>query len=329
MTTPSILVSLDDEQWNHKPSIKLQYGSQVDKFGAPKTEVRVIGARLGSNIEQVNPKSLARYISRGQTWSPFVFNVCPNWKRPRRIEQLFKSCQVIAVDFDNGESTEDIVGKAEGLGLEFSILHHSFSSTTDYPKHRGIIFIDEKITDFETAKEISTGLAYAFDADKQCIDVARLYFGSTPNSIISVESEYVAEVSKLQEIAKSVNAQQYITKSERNVSKPEGSEWGDSKMQKKILAGLSTSKQTYVKKKVLGILKDIEKYDGSKGSRYECVWRNASRMARMPEVVGSAVFQWVIDAINSNPHFKDWEWNAEEVVINAIQWSADHADDPV
>jgi hypothetical protein len=328
MTTLA-LISLDFEQWDHKPSSKLQYRDQVDKFGNPRTETRVIGARLGSEIEKVTPKSLARFVSRGQTWSPFVFQECPQWRRPRRIEALFKSCQVFAIDFDNGESTKDIQLKAEKLGLKFSIIHHSFSSTPDHPKHRGIIFADKEITDFETARKISTGLAYAFDGDKQCIDVARLYFGSVASSIISVEAGYCASVGDLEKIANEVNADQYLVKSERNVSKPDEAEWGDAKMQRSILAGLSASKRSYVKRKVLGILKDIEAFDGSKGSRYECVWRSASRLARMPEVVGSAVFQWTLEAIEKNPHFADWDWDASNVIMSAIEWSSNHADDPV
>jgi hypothetical protein len=329
MEIPKVLISLDHEQWDHKPSPKLQYKSEVDKFGNPRSEVRVIGARLGANIEQVTAKSLSRYISRGQTWSPFVFNVCPNWKRPRRVEGLFKSCQVFAIDFDNGETTEEIQLRAAELGLKFSILHTSFSSTPEHLKHRGIIFTDTEVVDFEQAKKISTGLAYAFDGDKQCIDVARLYFGSVADCIISVEPEYLAEVGLLEKIAEHVNAEQYITKSERNVAKPEGSEWGDSALQRKILASLTPSKRSYVKRKVLGILKDVETYDGKKGSRYECVWRSASRLARMPEVVGSAVYQWMIDSIDKNPVFKGWDKDPSEVVMSAIQWSSDHADDPV
>ena len=92
----NILVSIDDETWDHKPSIKLQYKDWVDKFGNPRNEVSVIGARLGSNIDKVSPTSLARGIAQGKTWSPFIFNECPHWKRPRRIETLFKSCQQIS-----------------------------------------------------------------------------------------------------------------------------------------------------------------------------------------------------------------------------------------
>lgn len=328
--TISAHISLDHEQWSHKPSSKLQYKEQVDKFGNPRSEVRVIGARLGSEVEKVTPKSLARAVSRGQTWSPFVFNECPQWRRPRRIEALFKSCQVFALDFDNGESVDEITSQAKSLGLQFNLIHHSFSSAPEHPKLRGIIFMDKEITDFETARLYSTALAHAFDgADKQCIDVARLYFGSRVDSIVTVSSDSVTESATLKRIAESVEADKFLVKGERNVSKPDNTEWGDAKVQRSILAGLSASKRAYVKRKVLGILKDVETFDGAKGSRYECVWRNASRLSRMPEVVGSAVYQWMIESIEKNPYFADWDWDAKSVVMNAIEWSSDHADDPV
>ena len=327
---PSALISLDYEQWDHKPSTKLQYKDQVDKFGNPRSEVRVIGARLGSEIEKATPTSLARFVSRGQTWSPFVFNECPQWKRPRRVEALFKGCQVMALDFDNGESVEAIVSQAEKLGLQFNLIHHSFSSTPEHPKLRGIMFVEREISDFETARLYSTALAHAFEgADKQCIDVARLYFGSRADSIVSVSSDSVVEIKTLEKIAESVEAEKFLVKGERNVSKPDNTEWGDAKVQRSLLAGLSASKRAYVKRKVLGILKDVETFDGSKGSRYECVWRNASRLSRMPEVVGSAVYQWMLESIEKNPYFSDWDWDAKSVVMNAIEWSSNHADDPV
>lgn len=326
----SVLISLDHEQWDHKPSIKLQYKDQVDKFGNPRTEVRVIGARLGSEIDSVTPKSLARAITRGQTWSPFVFNECPQWKRPRRVEALFKSCQVFALDFDNGDSVEDVVAHGKTLGLEFNIVHHSFSSTPDHPKLRAILFVEKEITDFDTARLYSTALAHAFEgADRQCIDVARLYFGSRADSIVTVSSDSVVKVATLEKIAKSVDAEKFLVKGERNVSKPDATEWGDAKVQRSILGSLSASKRSYVKRKVLGILKDVENFSGAKGSRYECVWRSTSRLSRMPEVVGSAVYQWMLESVEKNPYFSDWDWDASNVIMNAIEWSTNHADDPV
>lgn len=323
-------VSLDWEQFEHKPSSKLQYKDQVDKFGTPRTETRVIGARLGSQIEQVTPKSLARYVSRGQTWSPFTFNECPQWKRPRRLEGLFKSCKIVSLDFDSGESIEEITSQGEKLGFKFNIIHHSFSSTSDHPKLRGIIFLESEVVAFDKARLYSESLPYAFpNADKACVDVARLYFGSTPGSIVLVDDKQTCSIALLEEVAKGAEGQSRLVKTQRNVAKPENTEWGDSKLQRAVLAKLSPAKRAYVKRKALGILKDIETFDGKSGSRYNCLWKSASRLARMPEVVGSAVYEWTRDAVSKNSHFEGWDKDPDEVIMNAIEWSADHADDPV
>jgi hypothetical protein len=236
----------------------------------------------------------------------------------------------MALDFDENESPDEITSQGEELGLKFNILHHSFSSTPECIKLRGIIFLEEEITDFETARLYSSALAHSFkNADKQCVDVARLYFGSGADCIVSVSRAYRLGLSVLKGLADSVGAENFLVKGERNISKPDEAEWGDSKTQRLILSRLSSKKRAYITKKVLGILKDIEEFDGSKGSRYECVWRGASRLARMPEVVGSAVHQWTLDAIAKNDHFKGWDWDAEQVVMSAIEWSSGHADEPV
>lgn len=236
----------------------------------------------------------------------------------------------MALDFDKNESPDEIISQGEELGLKFNILHHSFSSTPECTKLRGIIFLEEEIKDFETARLYSSALAHSFkNADKQCVDVARLYFGSRENCIVSVNRAYRLPLSVLKDLADSIGAENFLVKGERNISKPDEAEWGDSKTQRLILSKLSPKKRAYITKKVLGILKDIEQFDGSKGSRYECVWRGASRLARMPEVVGSAVHQWTLDAIAKNDYFKGWDWDAEQVVMSAIEWSSGHADEPV
>lgn len=323
-------ISLDYEHWDRKPSPKLQYKDLVDKFGVPKTEVRVIGARLGSDIAVVTPKSLCKYIVQGRTWSPFVFKVCPNWKRPRRLEGLFRSCQVLALDFDDGQTPEQIKLQAAQLGVKFNVIHHSFSSTPQHQKLRAVAFLENAMTDFDTTRLYSSALAHSFTgADTQCVDVARLYFGSKPDSIVEINQEEYTPVSVLESLVVSTKASDLMVKSERNVFKSEDSEWGDAKLQRKILAGLSSPKRAYVKRKAMGILAEIESFDGSDNSRYVCVWRGASRLARMPEIVGSAVYQWVLDAVAKNPHFADWDRDPEEVVMSAIEWSSSHADDPV
>ena len=325
----SATISLDSEPWDHKPSPVLQYGNEKDKYGTPKTEVRVLGSRLGTEVEEVTPKQLAKAIVKGQTWSPYVFSVCSDWRRRRRIEQLFSSCQVLGVDYDAGDSEEEIIDRARTLGVKFNILHHSFYSTPEHPKFRGIIFLDTEITDIETAKLYSTAVAHALDGDKACVDVARLYFGSRPDSIRLLDTDTTTSVSVLKGLADATRASQYIV-SRQAVAKDHDPNWGTIEDQRLIWAHLQPGKREFVKRKILGILREIEGFDGSDGtSRYDCVWKKTSRIARMPETVGNVVKKWVLERIEINPYFDDWDKNADAIVSNAIAWSFDHAEPPV
>ena len=322
-------ISLDYEHWDHKPSTTLQYKGQCDKYGNPKTEVRVLGSRLGTETAEVNPKGLAKAIVQGRTWSPFVFDVCPDWKRRRRVEGLFHSCQVLGVDYDDGDSMEEIITQASQLGIKFNILHHSFSSTPEHPKFRGIIFLSEEITDLKKAKLLATGLAHALGGDTSCVDTARMYFGSTPDSVVYLDNGIVTEVKELKKIADSVEAVKHIT-SYTPVPKDHDPDWGTIEDQRKIWNKLTPGKRSFVKRKILGILREIEQFDGSNGgSRYECVWKRTSRIARMPETVGNVVREWVLERIGNNPYFDDWDKDADSIVRNAIAWSFDHSEPPV
>jgi len=326
---PTATITLDHECWDRKPSSKLQYGNLVDKYGVPRTEVRVLGARLGTDIQEVTPKSLARIITSGRTWSPYVFNTCPDWRRRRRIEALFESCQVLGIDFDNGEPADEIVARAASIGLNFNILHHSFSSTESFPKFRGILFLENNLNNLNLAKLYSVAVTHALQADTACVDVARLYFGSTKESVIRFDSNCLTELATLQKISDSIQAEKYIVTRE-SVPREHDPDWGSIEDQRKIWLKLTPGKREFVKRKILGILREIESFDGSKGgSRYECVWRKTSRIARMPETVGNVVKKWVLERINNNPHFADWDKNAEEVVSNAIAWSFEHSEPPV
>jgi hypothetical protein len=323
------LISLDYERWDHKPSTTLQYKNEVDKYGNPKTEARVLGARLGVDTKEVGPSGLAKAIVQGQTWSPYVFNVCPDWRRRRRVEGLFSSCQIVAVDYDNGDSIEEVIATASQIGIKFNILHHSFSSTPEHPKLRGIVFLEEEVTDIVKAKVFSTGLTYSLGGDTVCVDMARMYYGSRPDSIIHFDDKVVTPLSTLETIATNSEASKYVV-TRVSVPKEYDSNWGTLVDQRKIWAKLTPGKREFVKRKILGILREIESFDGSdKTSRYECLWKRTSRIARMPETVGNVVKEWVLERVANNPYFSDWDKDPEAVVVNAIEWSFEHSEPPV
>lgn len=322
-------ISLDWECWSSKPSTTLQYNEETDKFGNPRTQARVIGARLGSVIQEVSPKDLARHISMGRTWSPFTFKECPDWKRPRRLEGLFDQCQILGVDFDDGRSVDDIIKAARNFNLTYTLIHHSFSSTPEHPKLRGVIFLDAPLNDFDRTRTLSTGLAYLLGGDKACIDVARMFYGSTSESVISLQPGLYTSVAMLEEITKGVDIPRIKTTT-LNKSKEDGEGWGDMQAQKASWATLSKSQKAFIVAKLNGVRKELNEFTGQAGrSRYECVWRNTSRLARMPELLGSTVYDMVMDCVTHNKYFDDWDKDPDTVVRSAIEWSFSHADEKI
>ena len=49
----------------------------------------------------------------------------------------------------------------------------------------------------------------------------------------------------------------------------------------------------------------------------------------MPETVGNVVRDWVLERIENNPYFDDWDKDADSIVRNAIAWSFEHSEPPV
>lgn len=324
-----VKISLDWECWGSKPSSTIQYNDEVDKFGNIKTQTRVVGARLGSVIQEVSPRDLARHISMGRTWSPFTFKECPDWGRPRRLEGLFDQCQILGVDFDDGRGVDEIVKLGEKYGIKFTLLHHSFSSTPEHVKLRAVVFLDKPVTEFDEARNLSAGLAYLLSGDRQCIDVARMFYGSTAESVVSLEPDNVTTISHLKKITKNVDIPKIKTTS-LGKTKDDQECWGDMEAQKNAWSYLSKSQKAFVIAKINGVRQDLNEFEGQEGrSRYECVWRNTSRLARMPELLGSTVYDLVMDCVTHNKYFNDWDKSPDAVIRSAIEWSFHHADERV
>lgn len=324
----NFIVSIDNEEFDHKPDTR-QYKDYVDKYGQKRTEVSVLGARIGTNVEELNIEKLSTKISAGNTWSPFTFKVCPDWGRRRRLEGLFDSSQVFALDFDNNESKEHILALAQKYNINIALIHTSFSSTQEFTKSRAILLCDEPIKDFDLVKKISIALSIVFDSDKSCVDVARLYFGSNSNSVSYLDKNAINTKKKLLEIAESQDVEKYLVNVPKNLIKDDEIVWGDLKMQQEIFSKISKKKLNSIKRKIKGILNDIASLDETqKRPRYDCVWKNTSRLARMPELTGKLVYDLISEAINNNEYFDDWEHDKDNTIKSAILWSANHADEP-
>ena len=156
-----------------------------------------------------------------------------------------------------------------------------------------------------------------------------MYFGSRPDSIIHLDNDITTGLDVLHRLAEASDAGRYVTTRTASV-KDHDPEWGTLQDQREIWDKLTPGKREFVKRKILGILREIESFDGSDGtSRYECVWKRTSRIARMPETVGNVIYDWILERIGNNPYFEGWDKDASDVVRNAISWSHDHAEPPV
>lgn len=108
----------------------------------------------------------------GRSFTPAVF------KANRKVSD-FKGMQVFCLDFDKGElMLQDILNRCASVHLPVVFAYDTFSSTEEKRKYRiGFVHI-EPITNVDVASFILRILLELFpEADKNCRDTARMFFG--------------------------------------------------------------------------------------------------------------------------------------------------------
>lgn len=185
---------------------KLFFSIHIDKTKhSQKPTQREIGGirnRLDRNQckNSYRPETTIEYcsmaIQQGYTFMP-----CHVEKVPETSEKSgkyrFISQQIIFVDIDNAQRQERVAESdyfdferiqtvlAEN-GIRPAIIYHTFSSKPDYEKFRVVVLLDVPITD-EAVRDKCVNALYAFfgnSADSSCRSIEKLFFGSTPNSIV-------------------------------------------------------------------------------------------------------------------------------------------------
>jgi hypothetical protein len=117
---------------------------------------------------------------KSHTWSPGVFQGTPSNKNWR--------CQsIFGLDFDHNQiSVKDVWDRFNQYGIVPQMWYETFSSTKEYFRFRVVLFLDNVISDSEIHQLIAKGLLELFpEADPQCKDQARYYFGGKGASIIT------------------------------------------------------------------------------------------------------------------------------------------------
>lgn len=321
-------LSIDNQGFNRKPTrdktISLQH---TDK---KVSEISMISMRISKYPKSLTIKELADRITKGITWSPFVFKNCPIKGYPRRLQVLFESCQAIALDFDN--LPQDVSNREQFLEyleeqkkeLYINIAHTSFSHIEDKkPRFRAIMFFDKPITDINLAKKIIITIHKHFDcqADSACIDLARLFFGSTPDSILHLDEENLNSLDYWAMMAQDVVLDHQIQSLDE---KPEV--WSSSEEFVPLFRSLPRNKQNYIRTCVDCVEREILEFKGQENTpRYTKVWKSASYLARKKEIPGYLIKEVILGSIKENDYFKDWDYNAESVVTSAIEWSKHYA----
>jgi len=113
------------------------------------------------------------------TWIGGIFN--GTRKNVRWIKQ-----SVFAVDFDNGKlSIEQAIDRIKQFDILPQLWYTSFSDSPQKRKFRLVFFLESPVADVKIHKLITTGLLKLYpEADQQCKERSRMFFGGKECSII-------------------------------------------------------------------------------------------------------------------------------------------------
>lgn len=176
----------------------------VDLIGyseKPKgAEIGALRNRLGASkaLQEIEPDELVQLIKEGRSFTPGALEgtTAASWT----------SQQIICADIDNDTGRKAADGKHiclnEPLTVEGAIqvmkqygiipycIYNSFSMTETWPKFRIVLILAEPITDPEEAEDLIERFTGIFNskvphcADSTSKDLARLYFGGRPDSVV-------------------------------------------------------------------------------------------------------------------------------------------------
>lgn len=131
-------------------------------------------------VVETTIKEFADMMEAGYTWSAGIF------EGNKRKNDNWLQQQILAFDFDNGITPNEIVDRLDVYGLTPNMIYTSFSDTPQHRKFRLILLLSEPLTDKEERDYIQRGLMEVIgDIDIACKDAARLYYGGKQSMILS------------------------------------------------------------------------------------------------------------------------------------------------
>lgn len=113
--------------------------------------------------------------------------------------------QVFGLDFDGGDNTpEKTIQTLQANGINPQLWYSTFSSTTDIPKYRVVLFAENPITDIQERDLIYKGLLQMVPyADTSCKNAGRIFFGGKEAVVLNtnpisnqqlIDATYIAAI---------------------------------------------------------------------------------------------------------------------------------------
>ncbi len=117
---------------------------------------------------------------------PYSYTWCPSFFKGNRDNENWLGQGVFALDFDKGTPPDEILNRFHEFNIKPNIFYTSFSDTPELRKFRLVFVLDSWVSDYDGAQYIRNSLKYIFpEADKQCFDAARMFFGGLQSQILN------------------------------------------------------------------------------------------------------------------------------------------------
>jgi len=334
-------LSIDKTKFDAKPSSEKEKRLE-DYLGNPRSEAQMVSVRIAEGAGLYTQSELESAIINGQTWMPSQFAVCPQWKKRRRIADLWLGAQAIGLDFDDGTlEYEDILKILKTNNLDASIIYKTFSYKPEHPKYRVIILLEHQVIEELTYYEYLYCLTEIFNGklDTACVDVARLFYGGNTNSLV-YSSGFRANDNILRPLIgdritatvtakydKSKRAPMRISGSigELDVSDPDKA----LREQQEALSHLDWETRTNIANKIKQELRLLRNYKGQFGSRYQLLWNTARAMGQMGPIAVNVAYMWIWNAVADNKYYQDWDKDPHKVIMGGLEWGRNHIDEDV
>lgn len=315
-----ISLSLDFQEFNQKPNVDKQYKDYVSSTGKPISEVMMLSSRIAGQETEVDVEQLAEAISKGRSFCPATFYSCPVKKKPMRKNSLFKSSQLICLDFDNEFSFEYLESLCAEHSLIPCIIYESFSSqiTPGVIKARAIFLLDESVTCSRKYEAYLDLFLKLFDrADSAVKDPARLLYG-TNKSTTSVDTSSVISLEYLDSLLKknkiSVRREDTV-KSKSVVAELSDEEfntyWNSLTSKKKLQLKTDMSRHLFKLK--------FRKPDCTQ-SRYESIFKVSVALGSIECLPENYIVSEVLKATSANPLFDNYDKDIADIATSGVQW---------